>query len=263
MYLSGYQNVPGAPGNLLAGNPFGADFTIPPGGIRGMSPEDVKGLKEWDPKSSKEIEDIYKGIKPGGPRLPLVQNQGSFGGMNTLLAQALPGGQAIGNVQGMMQSSQEFAPMPGFEGYGSSQPTGPSPEQLKALQTYDAAKQQQEAQRAAILQQGIDNRNQMLEAATTSRKPVYLDVNAVPQGIESIGAGARVDLGRNQNLNFQGMYTPGYTEQGVQIPQGYTLKAGYGTPGLDINLNYREGRRGMGPQGEGGFGAEARFKRSW
>jgi hypothetical protein len=46
MLLSGYSGIPGAPGNLLAGNPFGADFTIPPGGIRGMSPEDVKGLKE-------------------------------------------------------------------------------------------------------------------------------------------------------------------------------------------------------------------------
>lgn len=178
---------------------------------------------------------------------------------NTFLAQAFPGGQNIGNVGGMMQPPQEFTPMANFEGYGPPQPTGPSPEQLKALQVYDAAKQQKEAQNAAILQQGIQARNEMLEKSPTSSKPLYLDINAVPTGLESVGAGAKVDLGRNQNLNFGGMFTPGYAEQGVQIPQGYTLKAGYGTPSLDVNVNFREGRRGLGPQQGGGFGAEAMY----
>ena len=47
----------------------------------------------------------------------------------------------------------------------------------------------------------------------------------------------------------------------MPIPQGYTVKAGYETPGLGINFNYRDSRRGMSPQGGGGFGAEALFNR--
>lgn len=70
----------------------------------------------------------------------------SRGGM--LLAQASPGGQDIGNVGGMMAPPQNFTPMSGFEEYGSPQPMGPSPDQLKALETYDAAKQQKKAQDA-------------------------------------------------------------------------------------------------------------------
>lgn len=99
----------------------------------------------------------------------------------------------------------------------------------------------------------------MLEKPPMSSKPVYLNIDTVPTGLESVGAGARLDIGRNQNLNFEGMYTPGYSEQGVPIPQGYTLKAGYSTPSLDVNVNYREGRRGFGSQQGGAFGAEAMY----
>jgi hypothetical protein len=153
--------------------------------------------------------------------------------------------------------------MENFEGYGSPQPAGPSPEQLKALQTYEAAKQERASQKKQILEQGIQNRNQTLEARPTSSKPLYLDINAVPTGLESIGAGAKIDLGGNQNLNFGGMYTPGYTEQGVSIPQGYTVRAGYetnfGNPneGARINVNYRNSRRGMDSPGGGSFDVEA------
>jgi len=202
---------------------------------------------------------------PGNTYGNLAGNPFGVGGFNfnTLLAQASPGGLNIGNVGGMMGPLQDFTSMENFEGYGSPQPTGSSPEQLKALQTYEAAKQQRASQEKQILKQGIQNRNQTLEARPTSSKPLYLDINAVPTGLESIGAGAKIDLGGNQNLNFGGMYTPGYTEQGVSIPQGYTVRAGYetnfGNPneGARINVNYRNSRRGMDSPGGGSFDVEA------
>lgn len=258
--IGGYDNIPGAPGNtygnLYAGNPFGASSVIPKG--------KASGQPVMPGENPADINSVYG--RPGPqpmpnpiqPRLPMA-----FGGgdPSMFLAQASPGGQDIGNVGGMMAPPQDFIPMSGFEEYRSPQPMGSLPEESKALQTYEAAKQQKEAQNAAILQQGIQARNQMLEKKSTSPKPVYLDINAVPTGLESVGAGARLDIGRNQNLNFEGMYTPGYSEQGVPIPEGYTIKAGYNTPGLGINVNYRNYRRGMDPQGGGGFGAEAQFNR--
>jgi hypothetical protein len=263
MKVSGFENIAGAIGNL--------------GGVDQISQRVYgpieKGMHNRPKYGRLTTPDVYMAPYPYTPPgetpefFPLGGNSrtgfrfeaGLPSRSEMLLAQSSPGGQNIGNVGGMMQPPQEFIPMEGFEGYGSPQPTGPSPDQLKALQTYDNAKQKKDAQNAALLRQGIEARNQMLEASPVSRKPVYLDINAVPQGLESIGAGARLDLGRNQNLNFGGMFTPGYTEQGVEIPQGYTLKAGYGTPSLDVNVNFREGRRGLGPQQGGGFGAEAMY----
>ena len=276
--IGGYDNIPGAPdnriGRLFAGNAFSP-------GTEEMSLAQNQGPSspiKYYPDAGQYMLNTGAG-RPGEirlknppdflknpPKAPMAFGGGAPG---IFLAQAFPGGQDIGNVGGMMQPPQEFIPMTNFEGYGPPQPTGPSPEQLKALQVYDAAKQQKKAQDATLLQQGIQARNQMLEKKSTSSKPVYLDINAVPTGLESVGAGARLDIGRNQNLNLEGMYTPGYTEQGVPIPEGYTIKAGYNTPSLDVNVNYRNYRRGMGPQGGGGFdpqgggsfGAEAMYNR--
>jgi hypothetical protein len=80
-----FFNFPGAPGNtgyqtqanpnpLMAADP---SFRIQQRGIRGMSPEDIKMLKDWDPKSADEIDKIYRGIKPGGPQLPLAYSNGA------------------------------------------------------------------------------------------------------------------------------------------------------------------------------------------
>lgn len=69
-YYGGYL---GNEAGMLAGNPFGSDFVIKQRGIRGMTPAQVEELKQWDPASSKEIENIYRNIQPGGPRLPLSQ----------------------------------------------------------------------------------------------------------------------------------------------------------------------------------------------
>ena len=80
MYYQGEQNVPGAPGNLggaLAGNPFGPQFTIPQRGIRGMSPAQLEELKQWDPGSAQQLQNIYDNRKPGGPTLlPLASTNG-------------------------------------------------------------------------------------------------------------------------------------------------------------------------------------------
>ena len=63
------------PGNL-AGNPFGADFVIPQRGIRGMTPAQLEELKQWDPGSAQQLQNIYDNRKPGGPQLPLAYSNG-------------------------------------------------------------------------------------------------------------------------------------------------------------------------------------------
>lgn len=77
-YYQGEQNVPGAAGNIgaLAGNPFGPQFTIPQRGIRGMSPAQLEELKQWDPGSAQQLQNIYDNRKFGGPQLPLASMNG-------------------------------------------------------------------------------------------------------------------------------------------------------------------------------------------
>jgi len=80
MPIGGF-NVLGMGGNtggMLAGNPFGPQFVIPQRGIRGMSREEIEGLKKWDPQSAPAIENIYRNVKPGGPQpFPLAYSNGS------------------------------------------------------------------------------------------------------------------------------------------------------------------------------------------
>jgi hypothetical protein len=76
----GEQNVPGAAGNLqgmVAGNPFGQQFVIQQRGIRGMTPGQLEELKQWDPGSMQQLQNIYDNRKPGGPQLPLAYSNGS------------------------------------------------------------------------------------------------------------------------------------------------------------------------------------------
>jgi hypothetical protein len=78
--VSGEQNVMGAAGNLegmLAGNPFGQQFVIQQRGIRGMTPGQLEELKQWDPGSSQQLQNIYNNKKLGGPQLlPLAYSNG-------------------------------------------------------------------------------------------------------------------------------------------------------------------------------------------
>jgi len=100
--IGGYDNIPGAPGNTygnLTGNPFGAGFVIPKGKASGQPV-----MPEENPA---DINSVYgrPGLQPMPtpmqPRLPMAFGGDNFN-LNTLLAQASPGGQNIGNVGGML-----------------------------------------------------------------------------------------------------------------------------------------------------------------
>ena len=77
----GMTSVPGAPGNLVAGNPS-FDVNRSAGTLGGRSGEQLKRLYEGGTQQNQQLNDELKrrGIMPGGPRLPLaLQNniQGS------------------------------------------------------------------------------------------------------------------------------------------------------------------------------------------
>ena len=105
-----FYGSPGQPGNIgylsqVNPNPLMAadpSFRIQQRGIRGMSPEEIKGLKEWDPKSADEIERIRNGMPPGGLKLPFA---------------SLGGGVPMGNA-GYVSGPQYAQGMPpaGFHG---------------------------------------------------------------------------------------------------------------------------------------------------
>ena len=86
MYYGGEYNVPGAPGNLIAGNPFGPQFAIP-----GRRPVGQPVLPGEDKKA---IEEVYgtPGPKPMPGAAPLGLPM-AFGSSN------LPG--AVGNMAGI------------------------------------------------------------------------------------------------------------------------------------------------------------------
>ena len=90
MYYAGESNVPGAPGNLLAG---GASFDIRrgSGALGGRSGEQLRRLYEGGTQQNEKLNEELRqrGIMPGGPQLPLAF--GAFGSSN------LPG--AVGNMK--------------------------------------------------------------------------------------------------------------------------------------------------------------------
>jgi len=95
-------------------------------------------------------------------------------------------------------------------------------------------------------------------------KPFNVDVNAVDDGtgnrLESIGGSANIKLDRNQTLRLGGSFNPAYTDpMGMQMPQGFSLQGAYETPGIGINVNYRNTGRVRGPQGIPGMGGPGGF----
>ena len=87
----------GNPNPLIASDP---SFQIPQRGIRGMSPEDIKMLKQWDPKSADEIERIRYGMPAGGIKLPLAQGfAGDIGNMAGMAVMSgMEGAQLAGGI---------------------------------------------------------------------------------------------------------------------------------------------------------------------
>lgn len=89
MFYGGESNVPGAPGNLMAGSPS-FDINRRPGALGGRSGEQLRRLYEGGTQQNQQLNEELRqrGIMPGGPQLPLA-----FGSSN------LPA--AIGNMAGL------------------------------------------------------------------------------------------------------------------------------------------------------------------
>jgi hypothetical protein len=90
MFYGGESNVPGAPGNLLAGNPS-FDIRRGAGALGGRSGEQLRRLYEGGTQQNQQLNEelMKRGIMPGsGPQLPMA-----FGSSN------LPG--AAGNMAGV------------------------------------------------------------------------------------------------------------------------------------------------------------------
>lgn len=90
MFYGGESNVPGAPGNLLAGAPS-FDIRRSAGALGGRSGEQLRRLYEGGTQQNQQLNEelMKRGIMPGsGPQLPMA-----FGSSN------LPG--AAGNMAGM------------------------------------------------------------------------------------------------------------------------------------------------------------------
>ena len=144
MRVSGLANIPGAPGNLEFFNTQRMQPRLPTAfGGSEAEPQVANAFTDWlfGKKSLSDIvapgvDRTLKGAPDptrinGSPGIRDTQNkqqqiidqlrkgQSFVPEENTFLTQAFPGGQNIGNVGGMMQPPQ---------------PTGLSPEQLKALQ---------------------------------------------------------------------------------------------------------------------------------
>ena len=114
MFYSGESNVPGAPGNLLAGSP---GYFPPEAEIQRRMQEryyQTPAGKTLIENTNKLREKIKQGtFGPGLDAASFPDAGGSF--PNAMIAQAYPGGQAIGNAAalgGMTQANPNFGQLP-------------------------------------------------------------------------------------------------------------------------------------------------------
>jgi hypothetical protein len=102
-YYGGQPVDMGNAGALMAGSP---SFNIGPRSpFKGMSQEELNKLKEWDQRPG-ELQQYYEKINSPGPKLPFAYQ----GGTSFPIAQAYPGGQAIGNAAGMLGGEMGMNP---------------------------------------------------------------------------------------------------------------------------------------------------------
>jgi hypothetical protein len=202
MYYGGERNVPGAPGNLLAGG-FTLKDLLPNAQWDIPAQPQSPYLKPGTKPSLKQLFPARPGINTNNPddwrKVPAANSafSNTLGGSNTLIAQALP--KAAGNLGGMMSM-------------GSSVPG----------------------------QKGLPTPQMQPQGPAYGPKPFNLDIAGVDNRLENVNASANIQLDPNQVVQIGGEYSPGYRDQmGVPITAGYGINASYQTPGVNINARYR------------------------
>lgn len=163
MFYSGESNVPGAPGNLMAGSPS-FDINRRPGALGGRSGEQLKRLYEGGTQQNEKLNEELRnrGILPGGPQLPMA-----FGASpDMLIAQAYPGGQAIGNAAAL----------------GGQ--VGINPQQYQQMMEM----MQRQGQEGA------------------GRPPVNFGIDIEDEKVKALRGNVSTQLDPNQRLNFGGQY---------------------------------------------------------
>jgi hypothetical protein len=89
-----------------------------------------------------------------------------------------------------------------------------------------------------------------------------LDINAVDNRLESAGGSANIQIDPNQTLQLGGAFNPAYVDPmtGARTPQSYSIHGTYKTPGIGVNVNYRNtgGRTNSIPGAGAGFPGEFR-----
>ena len=163
MFYSGESNVPGAPGNLFAGGPS-FDINRRPGSVGGRSGEQLKRLYEGGTQQNEKLNEELRqrGIMPRGVDLPFAMGLDA----SPLIAQAYPGGQAIGNAAAL----------------GGQMGVGP--------QNYEAMMQQ--------LQQ--------MGAQGGGQPPVNFGVDIENEKVKNLRGNVRAQIDKNQSVNFGGQY---------------------------------------------------------
>jgi hypothetical protein len=152
-------------------------------------------------------------------------------------------------------------PYLGLPGSPGDFPQGPiSPEEIARQQAVELARRKQDLLNRTMQQRDAEV-NQPINYGAP--KPVTMNLDVGPDGLQKVGGSANIILDPNQTLRMGGRYLPGYvdsTEQGVRIPGVGRAEIGYSTPSVDFNVNYTGRRRGeFGGDGRGGFGGDVRF----
>lgn len=213
MFYGGESNVPGAPGNLLAGSPS-FDIRRGAGALGGRSGEQLRRLYEGGTQQNQQLNEelMKRGIMPGsGPQLPMA-----FGSSN------LPG--AVGNMGGL--ANAQF-----FEGpqLGQAAPQGEPQRPYGGAPNVPLTPEE----KARLLQQGSpippNFREQYLPKATTPFGSQTESLVAQAPGRYPSGMEGAVDL----------TYPPGHPMYGKPI-----LLPGSQTP-LDANKAEYEGLKRM------------------
>ena len=191
MFYYGESNVPGAPGNLFAGNPS-FDINRRVGFVGGRSGEQLKRLYEGGTKQNEKLNEELRnrGIMPRGVDLPFAMGLDA----SPMIAQAYPGGQAVGNVGALSGGSAALG-----GGMGMGRNYGPRPLNLDINAVDDRIESIGGSANINL------DENQRLRLGGTFT-PAMTDPMgmSVPQGYEVYGAYETPGFGLNVNYRNTG-----------------------------------------------------------